>query len=185
MNILRLSTLSLALALAVFSLGYVSPSFANKPDPDTGHDHGSEVNTGTTFSVVVETDTGTPKVVTGADCKGFTDLRKLHVTFPTTCLTVHVMIGGAPYWIAGIQVRVNKSDVIFFFTSEPIDLDHPVLSETLYESSRLSYVLDELDGSSFQLEVGLTDVVLTKSHDPNKGTTLDAIAVGNIVYTAN
>ncbi len=32
MSILRLSTLSLTLAIAVFALGYVSPSFADNPD---------------------------------------------------------------------------------------------------------------------------------------------------------
>ena len=31
MNILRLSTLSLTLAIAVITLGYVNPSFAGKP----------------------------------------------------------------------------------------------------------------------------------------------------------
>ncbi len=36
MNILRLSTLSLTLAVAVFALGY-NTSFADKPDPITGH----------------------------------------------------------------------------------------------------------------------------------------------------
>ena len=39
MSILRLSTLSLALAIAVFALGY-NPSFAGKPDGQGNHDHG-------------------------------------------------------------------------------------------------------------------------------------------------
>ena len=37
MNILRLSTLSLTLAIAVFALGYVNPSFAGKPDKCPDH----------------------------------------------------------------------------------------------------------------------------------------------------
>ena len=46
MNILRLSTLSLTLAIAVFALGYVSPSFADKPGSgpcgQVHCDHGEE-----------------------------------------------------------------------------------------------------------------------------------------------
>ena len=41
MNILRLSTLSLTLAIVVFALGY-NPSFADKPDPIDGHNHANE-----------------------------------------------------------------------------------------------------------------------------------------------
>ena len=40
MNISRVTTLSLTLAIAAFSLGYVNPSFAGKPDSDGKHDHG-------------------------------------------------------------------------------------------------------------------------------------------------
>ena len=50
MSILRLSTFSLTLAIAVMTLGY-NPSFANKPDPVTGHDHGGEDETETVFMV--------------------------------------------------------------------------------------------------------------------------------------
>ena len=49
MNILRLSTLSLTLALAFITLGYVNPSSANKPDSKGNHDHGEPG----TFSVTV------------------------------------------------------------------------------------------------------------------------------------
>ena len=41
MKILRLSTLSLSLAIAVFSLGYVNPSFADNPRGG-GHNHGGD-----------------------------------------------------------------------------------------------------------------------------------------------
>ncbi len=54
MNILRLSTLSLALVMAVMTLGS-NPSFANKP-VDGKHDHGDEGNTETTFTVNIDVD---------------------------------------------------------------------------------------------------------------------------------
>ena len=41
MNILRLSTHSLTLAIAVITLGY-NPSFAGKPDSEGNHDHGDD-----------------------------------------------------------------------------------------------------------------------------------------------
>ena len=47
MNILRLSTLSLTLAIAVFALGY-NTSFADKP-VNGEHNHGGEDKTETVF----------------------------------------------------------------------------------------------------------------------------------------
>ena len=50
MNTLRLSTLSLSLAIAVMTLGYANPSFADKPDindceePAAGHCHDDDGN---------------------------------------------------------------------------------------------------------------------------------------------
>ncbi len=41
MNILRLSTLSLILVVAVFAVGYTNPAFADKPG-DGGHNHGDD-----------------------------------------------------------------------------------------------------------------------------------------------
>ena len=40
MNTVRLSTLSLTIAIAVMTLGYANPSFANPPDDGGGHEHG-------------------------------------------------------------------------------------------------------------------------------------------------
>ncbi len=40
MNILRLTILSLTLAMAVITLSYVTPAFANKPDGNGNHNHG-------------------------------------------------------------------------------------------------------------------------------------------------
>lgn len=42
MNILRLSTVALTLAIAVFALGYVNPSFAHKTDEKHNHGGGGE-----------------------------------------------------------------------------------------------------------------------------------------------
>ena len=57
MNILRLSTLTLTLAIAAFSLGYVNPSFAGKP-VDGEHDHGGGSTGGddATYSVEIVGD---------------------------------------------------------------------------------------------------------------------------------
>ncbi len=46
MNILRLSTFSLTLALAVFALGYVNPSFANPTGEKHNHGGGGEEPSG-------------------------------------------------------------------------------------------------------------------------------------------
>ena len=42
MNISRVATFSLTLAVAVFALGYVNPSLAGKPDSEGNHDHGDD-----------------------------------------------------------------------------------------------------------------------------------------------
>ena len=56
MKILRLSTLSLTLAIAAFSLGYVNPSFAGKP-VDGEHDHGGGGDgDGATYEVFIDGD---------------------------------------------------------------------------------------------------------------------------------
>ena len=58
MNILRLSTLSLTLAIAAFSLGYVNPSFAGKPDSGGNHNHGggSTGDDDATYEVFIDGD---------------------------------------------------------------------------------------------------------------------------------
>ncbi len=50
MNTLRLSALSLSLALAVVTLGYATPAFADKPT-GAGHNHGGEDGNGETSAV--------------------------------------------------------------------------------------------------------------------------------------
>jgi len=70
MNILRLSTLSLTLAIAVMTLGYANSSFAG-PDCDKHPSHASCGGGGskTTFDVELQAGTVVGLVTTG-DCKG-------------------------------------------------------------------------------------------------------------------
>jgi len=184
MNILRLSTLSLTLAIAVFSLGYVSPSIADQPDNLGNHgQHGEDDGADTTFSVEVITTVGDEHGVnTLPGCEGTTD-KNLSVNFLTNCDAPDVMAGGVPLFSFGIAVRDKKLDVLLFFRT--MQLNDPD-GET-YVSDRYPVTIvdgDPGEGSAdFHLTVTNPAVVLTKAHQPNKGTTLPPIAVGNIVYT--
>ena len=161
-------------------------------------------NTGTTFSVEVIPIPGEPQPIPGVPpiywvdttvggddgcvpgtTEGEKDLNAFWPDLPEDCLTPDVMAGGAPLWLFAIGVRGNKSDVTLFFTDVSIVYPSPVSNESVYVSDRLSWDLVGDLGGSFQLKVDPPDVVLTKAHEPAKGTTLDPIAVGNIVYTPN
>ena len=178
MKILVLSTLSLALAIVVMTLGYVNPSFANKPP----HDHGGG-DPVTTFSVVVVAGAGIGNwVVTPAGCEGQTDSQKLTFHFPPGCPTGHVVAGGVLFYLYGIEVREKKTDVMLFFTDVPVV--YPIGSD-VYNTGRLSAEVVEIGGSSLEIQVNLTGLNLIKAAQPNRGMTVGPIAVGDIVFTAN
>ncbi len=189
MNILRLSTLSLTVAIAVFALGYVSPSFADQPDPTT-REHGQHDGEDGTekFSVeYITTVRGIYGVNTPGGCAGTTD-KNLSVNFLTNCVTPDVMAGGTALYASAIAVRDMKLDVLLFFRTEQLEFPNRNPGE-LYVSDRLPVTIVDGDpreegSANFHLTVRNPAVVLTKAHQPNKGTTLPSIAVGNIVYTA-
>ena len=100
MRILRLSTLSLTLAIAVFSLGYVNPSFADRPNSDgcgevhCGHGGGGG-DPATVFDVAMNSTAvvnGKPGLLISADACGTTEDQgqELDVTLPDLCVTVNV-----------------------------------------------------------------------------------------------
>ncbi len=186
MNILRLSNLSLTLAIAVFALGYVSPSFADQPDPIT-RSHGQHDGDDGIEKFLVEYITGdVDGVNTPPDCAGTTD-KNLSVNFLTNCEAPDVMAGGNPLWLSAIAVRDKKLDVLLFFRTEQLNFPNRNPGE-LYVSDRLPVTIVDGDpgeegSANFHLTVTNPAVVLTKAHQPNKGTTLSPIAVGNIVYT--
>ena len=188
MNISRVTTISQTLAIAVFALGYVSPSFADKADNDGNHGPhgGGGTGTVTTFSVAVVGGSGDGNwVVTPDGCEGQTDSQKLTFFFPESdadCLAGDVMTGGVLYYLYGIEVREKKTDVMLFFTNVPIA--YPISSD-VYNTGRLPATVAELAGSSFEIQVDLTGLNLIKAAQPNRGMTEGPIAVGNIVFTAN
>ena len=148
---------------------------------------GGGVKTGITYTVTMEaSDTGDLAwVVTGVGCEGFTESGKLHVTFPGgdgPCTNEHVFIGDDPYWVVGLDVRPNRTDVQLFMSSEElVPLPQVQPGETMYNLGRLTWTREDLDDGAFKLNVGLTGQNIVKIHDRNN--TEGPIAIGNIVYT--
>jgi hypothetical protein len=201
MNILRLSTLSLTAAIAVFALGYASPAFA--PPPVCPGDHPSCKNDSgdgdgdTDFTVEMK-----PGSVGGADgllisdgpCGTTVDQgqRELDASFPALevdgCVTVGVNFitppTGGPLTLRALafQVRSNKSDVLMFFTDGQIIEGHLVPDTAgVYVSERLPATISR--NGSITVEVGLSGLNVVKNHQPGKGDLVGPIAIGNIVYT--
>ena len=187
MNILRLSTLSVTLAIAVFALGYANPSFADKPP----HDHGGGDDPATVFSVEMQPGTMSNKagLVTsaGVACGTTENLgqRELDASFPDLCVTVTgvnvIPPDGAPLTLRafGLIVRSNRSDVLIFFT------DGHVMGTTntggVYVSERLPATISR--NGSITVKVNLSDLAVEKNHQPRKGELVGPIAIGEIVYT--
>ena len=194
MNILRLSTLSVTLAIAVFALGYANPSFADKPP----HDHGGGDDPATVFSVEMHPGDvgGADGLLTsnGVDCGTTEDLgqRELDAGFPALeeggCVTVDVFFitppTGGPLTLRafGLIVRSNKSDVLIFLTDGEI-IDGHLVPDTagVYVSERLPATISR--NGSITVEVGLSDLNVVKNHQPGKGDLVGPIAIGIIVYT--
>ncbi len=195
MNILRLSTLSLTLAIAVFALSY-NPSFADKPDNDK-HDHGGGDDPATVFSVEMQPgDVGAADglvISDGVACgtaEG-TGPGELDVSFPASiaegCVTVTDVFfitgpTGGPLTLRAfaLDARVNKSDMLIFFT------DGEIMGNTntgdVYVSERLPVTISR-NGSIITVEVNLSGQELRKANKPTKGDLVGTIAIGEIVYT--
>ena len=192
MSILRLSTLSLTLAIAVFALGYVSPSFADKPDAKNNHgQHQSDDGT-ESFSVdmVAGTNDGNDNwvVATGA-CAGTTS-NNLSASFPVPCgttITVNYIAGPTPGMVVlrllGFALRTNKQDVLIFFTSDMTVSPAVDGASVFHTKDRLKWTFESVSALEIVIKVDKRDVTLIKEHEPNKRALLDFIDVGNIVYT--
>ena len=194
MNILRLSTLSLTLAIAVFALGY-NPSFADNPAKGN-HPHGGDKDK-TETEFMVEMHPGTvgdeAGLVTsnGVAC-GITEGEINGGRFPDGCVTVSanfITDPGAPLILRAFTfgVRFNRSEAKLFFTDGPIVFPLRNLGDG-YAVHGLPYTIDP-DGSSpsgatpFRVKVTKSDLFAIKSHQPRKGDLVGPIAIGEIVYT--
>jgi hypothetical protein len=201
MSILRLSTLSLTLAVAVFALGY-NRSFADKPVNDQ-HDHGGGDDPATVFDVAMQptdvVEDGTLGLLISNGACGTTEdqgQRELDVSFPATdedededeCVTVDVSFitppTGGPLTLRafGLIVRSNKSDVLIFLTDGEI-IDGHLVPDTagVYVSERLSATISR--NGSITVAVNMDGLAVEKNHQPRKGELVGPIAIGEIVYT--
>ncbi len=192
MNILRLSTLSLALVMTVMTLGYVNPSFAGKP-VDGKHDHGDgKDKTETVFLVqMVQGDVpdGTPGLVTTKSACGSTegelhlgavfifppvgddgcaDIDVCFMSGPTGCpLTLHV-------WY--VQVNLNKSYVKILFRAHN--------ENNLFVTDHLPVtIIGDGPPSAFTVVVNEDGLIVERNHNPGKGDLVGPIAIGEIVFT--
>ena len=187
MNISRLSTLTLGLAIAVFALSY-SPSFADRPGSgDCGLGHcphdGDDDNGGGKFTVQIaggDLDT--------TACEGLTKGKKLSVVFPgvwsgnrLNCGVVMINVGNGvfPVYLGEIAVTNEKHrpTARLFFTSMPFQ-QFPG-NEFGYQSEGLEGTINP-DGT---FVINKTSDII-KSNQPGKGDThTDAFFIGTIVYT--
>ncbi len=194
MNILRLSTLSLTVAIAVFALGY-NPSFADNPAKGN-HPHGGDKNkTETEFMVEMHPGevVGKPGLVTsnGVAC-GITEGEINGGRFPDGCVTVSanfITDPGAPLILRAFTfgVRFNRSEAKLFFTDGPIAYPDRNPGDGYGLGGLPMTVIP--DGSSpsgstpFTVKVNMSGLFAIKSHQPRKGDLVGPIAIGEIVYT--
>ena len=186
MSILRLSTLSLTVAIAVFALGY-NPSFAGKPDSEGKHDHGDgKDKTETVFLVEMQRgtlDETTPGLVTTKPACGSTE-GELHLgaVFADDCAVIDVYYitppTGGPLTLKlwYVQVNLKKSNVKIAF--------RPDNQDNLYVTDHLPVtIIPDESSSSFTVDVNMSGLTVEKNHNPGKGDLVGPIAIGEIVYT--
>ncbi len=194
MSILRLSTLSQGLAIAVITLGLAAaPAFSNPADPDTGcHDHkdclGDAVPQ-STFNVNLVLIT--PNI----SCLGNTTNSIRSVRFPAEDGVCEVEVtdttegefGEGPLCPCGVELRhTKKKTEIMLFFHQPCTTLH--CGAETWVSPRLPAVFNESPdgGGNFSFEVldGADLVDLTKNHEPFKGATMmEVFSVAGIIYT--
>ncbi len=80
-----------------------------------------------------------------------------------------------------LGVKLSKSDVQLFFTSDAIPISGPVSNDSVYQTDRLSVPINRI-GATFELPVNTDDLNLTKAHQPMKGDLVGPIAIGEIVF---
>ncbi len=195
MNILRLSTLSLTVAIAVFGLGY-NPSFADNPaNGNHPHGGGDQDKTETEFMVEMHPGevVGKPGLVTsnGVAC-GITEGEIHGGRFPDGCVTVSanfITDPGAPLILRAFTfgVRFNRLEVNLFFTDGLILFPDRNTGDGYGLNGLPMTVIP--DGSSpsgstpFTVKVNLSGLFAIKSHQLRKGDLVGPIAVGEIIYT--
>ncbi len=201
MNILRLSTLSLILAIAVITLGYAGYSSAappcSKKPVDGCRDDSGDGNDTTETEFMVEMHPGT---VGGADglvtsngvACGITEGEINGGRFPDGCVTVSanfITDPGAPLILRAFTfgVRFNRSEAKLFFTDGPIAYPDRNPGDGYGLGGLPMTVIP--DGSSpsgstpFTVKVNMSGLFAIKSHQPRKGDLVGPIAIGEIVYT--
>ncbi len=201
MNILRLSTLSLILAIAVITLGYAGYSSAAPPcskkqvegcRDDSGDGEGK---TETVFLVEMQRGglprdhptTGNPLegvVISNPPCGSTEGELHLGAVFRDDCAVINVCFMSGPtgcgltlhLWY--VQVNLNKSNVKIWFRADN--------ENNLFVTDHLAVTIipDEDESSSaFTVEVNEFDLTAERNHNPGKGDLVGFIAIGNIVYT--
>ncbi len=153
MSILRLSTISLTLIIAVFALGHVNPASAGKVkncDPGEGPVHPSckpnpdddPPTTATKFTVEL-----TGGNITTDNCTGLNKGSKLSAEFPGVYVNnnrdgcaefamTDGMYPGVKLYLGEIAVTQQNTRVILFFNSDPT-VKFPG-NETGYQTNRLA-----------------------------------------------
>ena len=196
MRILRLSTLSLTLAVAVFALGYANPSFADKPtcDNNTHCDHGDDGGSGggdagTTYTVNMEvTSLNTPIAV---PCTGTADKRLGPSFGPDACKVslTDSTYGTRNYCLFGVSVKnTNKGTRVMLFMAR----DCVANSDNGYHTLELvgHLVLDGPNGGGPDFHIAVIQppngADLTKINQPDKNVALDdKIFISDMVYTVD
>ena len=232
MSILRLSTLSMTLAVAVFALGYATPleaqdfcgsgAFCDRDGDGHVKDHKrcascslptdcddsdanltlvcADINVpATTFTVqFVSSDLTEDEdnlLETSDPCVGLTTKSsKLSARFRGDtvgtdregCGPVDVVGIDEPVYVFDFDLRPKKNppDAFVSFTTDI----GPGIPSTVYDTGlmRVRGTIEPLSGGSFQFVLDEPDMKLRQLHDPGKGDVfLNAVSIGNIVYTPN
>ena len=189
MKILRLSTLSLTLAIAVITLGYANSSFAG-PDCEKHPNHESCAGGGaqTTYTVnwVMGKHNPGGMPTLSPQCTGDA-VRGLSVDFDINACKIAID-GVEDYCICGISVRHNKKDTsLIVFVHRPCNQPH--CGNDAWQAGRLPATLELKNGGpdlTITADALPAGALLTKVNQPDKGTTLpETITVGDLIYTAD
>ncbi len=194
MNILRLSTLSMTLAIAVITLGvgangWAAPGECSGPKdarPESCNASSDPRETTFTGNILVSSN-----LTTAVFCTGTTE-KDLDVGFPLNNCPVRLNDTNAPFgtrdyclFAADVKNTRKETSVMFFF-HEPCGV-HP--GTGVWRTLRLPATLAGGPPGDFTVTVDSPfdeNVVLTKNHQPFKEEPLtDTITVGDIVYTAD
>ena len=204
MNILRLSTLSLTLAIAGITLGLAAAPAMADPPGDHGHNHGggSDGEDATIYTVTLDflsVPAGLltePVAVAGEEeCRGTTDIQAnpgltVQMVFNEDC-SVWMTVDTVPLKLYPFRLDVKTKKAVttvrLGFTTST--LLFPTPGDTIYMTNFLfaSIKPDIYNMGQFVL-TPMTDETngetLTKIHQPGKGdTTEKGVLIGSFTYT--